>query len=331
MKQTIKLSLLALIMAPLFFITSCEENLQTSCDDFSISIDYEINDSTSVTLTAVPEGGEPEITYLWNNGDISQSIVVTEFDTYSVIATDGNGCTASIDFTVTPDTTNTPCAGFNATITEDVGSNSSYLNAEANGGTGPYTYEWSTNEVGQFIEVDIPGDYTVTITDAEGCVSTSTYTYVQGGGLCDYEVSIQLVSNPASGDTSLYVVIDSAGVGPFTYEWNTGDDTESIIVTQFGIYTVTVTDANGCVFTLTYLYEGSVGCNNFDVNIAVYPDSTSTLVSLSADATGGEFPYTYMWSNGELTPVIAVEENTGSYTVTVTDASGCEEEDTVQI
>ena len=320
-----------MLIAQLFFITSCEQNAQSSCIDFAVSIDHEIIDSSAAILTAVTAGGVPDYTFTWNTGATTPSITVTEFDTYSVTVTDGNTCTASIDFVIDADSLNNICDGFYATIAEDVGSNSSYLTAMANGGTGPYTYEWSTNETAETIEVNVPANYTVLITDANGCTSSWTMTYVQGGGLCDYPVYIELVVDPVTADTSLYVVIDSSATGPFTYEWSNGATTESTIIIGLGTYWVTVTDANGCVHTVTYEHLMNGPCSNYDVYIASFPDSNSVYVALSADVIGGSSPFVYNWSNGENIPVISVEENTGSYTVTVTDANGCIDEDTIQI
>ncbi len=328
MKQILKTALIAFIMAPVIFFTSCEDNLETSCDDFLISIDFAINDTTSVSLTAITEGGTPDFTYAWNTGETTETITVTEFATYSVVVTDANDCVASIDFSVEADSTTTvDCDSLWTYITEDAGSSTSELTANTSGGSGVYSYLWSTGETTESITVTNTGTYGVAVTDDEGCIVNAVYNYVQGE-ICNYDVSIELNIDPITSDTTFTVVIDTFDMnGSYSYQWFNGETTASIGSSGYGVYTVTVVDGNGCIFVVSYNFEGGNLCDGFDVNILSFPDSTSTQITLATDIIAE----TYMWSTGELSSVIEVEQGSGEYSVTVTDENDCVAEDTIEI
>jgi len=123
----------------------------------------------------------------------------------------------------------------------------------------------------------------------------------------------------------------TGGNTPYSYAWSNGGSTASITGLAAGAYSVTVTDAAGCG-TLNYSFTISeptalVASIGSTANVSCNGDNTG---SASASATGGIGPYTYAWSNGATTA-----SNTGlmagTYTVTVTDASGCTDTEIVTI
>ena len=93
---------------------------------------------------------------------------------------------------------------------------------------------------------------------------------------------------------------------------------------------MTVTDFNNCVFTIVYVVDTSP-CNGFETNIVAVQDSSSNNVDLYSEVVGGTMPFTYQWSTGEISNFIIVEEGTGPFSVSVTDANGCLAEDQIQI
>ena len=113
----------------------------------------------------------------------------------------------------------------------------------------------------------------------------------------------------------------SGGTSPYTYSWSNGATTEDLTGLAAGIYTVTITDANGCTTNLPV----TVGTDMS--TITVIPVVTNTICTASLGAinitvSGGTSPYTYLWSNGATTEDISGLKS-GTYTVTITDANGC--------
>ncbi len=259
----------------------------------------------SVTLTA-PAG----YSYLWNNGEDDQSIVVTNSGPYRVTITDANGCTATSADTVV--TVNTPPATPTVTASGALSfcqGGSVTLSAPAG-----YSYLWNNGEDDQSIVVTNSGPYRVTITDANGCTATSPDTVVT------VNTPPATPTVTASGALSFCQggsVTLSAPAG-YSYLWNNGEDDQSIVVTTSGVYRVTVTDANGCTSTSA---DTTVTVNPLPAApvvsgpTSICPNSSITLTAPAGYAS-------YVWNNGTNGPTLNVTQ-AGNYYITVTNASGC--------
>jgi hypothetical protein len=161
--------------------------------------------------------------------------------------------------------------------------------------------------VQQTIHPIASGSYTVTIGDGTGCLETVTSPLITvNSGIATITGDTTL----CAGDTS---VLD-AGAGQ-TWLWSSGDTTRTISVNTADTYSVTVTNANGCD---TY---GSV---NTHVNPLPVPTITGGTVVCSGSSLtlSTASASSYLWSTGASTQSISVN-NSGTYTVTVTDANGC--------
>ncbi|MEP7163057.1 MAG: GEVED domain-containing protein [Ferruginibacter sp.] len=188
----------------------------------------------SVTLTA-PAGGT---NYLWSNNATTQSITVTASGNYSVTVTNANNCTATSAVTVvtvnplpaTPTisagSATTFCAGGSVTLTSSSATNN----------------HWSTGATTQSIVVNASGDYTVTVTNANNCSSTSLQTSVKVNSL----PATPTIS--ASGPTTFCLggSVTLTSSSATNNLWSNGATTQSITVSASGSYTVTVTNANNC-------------------------------------------------------------------------------------
>jgi uncharacterized repeat protein (TIGR01451 family) len=255
-------------------------------------------DGGSVTLNA-PAGMS---NYAWSNGANTASIVVNDSNTYSVTVTDANGCTAT-----SAAVTTTELAPATVTI---AGPNTSCGSATLDAGTGWVSYLWNTSATTQTITVTTSGTYTVTVTDANGCQVSDTHV------INVTPAPPVTITGPATTCATDPVTLD-AGSGYATYSWNTGATTQSITASTSGTYTVTVTDANGCVGT---------GSHVLTVNPT--PNATITASGPTTFCDGGSVTLTappaatYAWSNGEQTQSITVTAG-GTFTVTVTDGNGC--------
>lgn len=248
--------------------------------------------------------------YNWSTGATSASINVSTPGTYSVSVVDANGCPGAdtIVIGVNP----LPVVSLPADTTVCPGEIAAF-----DPGSGYIGYNWSTGSTNQSISVSAPAVYTVTVTDANGCQNTASrnlFNFVPpspniGGGsaLCS---SSNLTLN--------------AGAGYVSYDWNTGATTPSISVSFPGVYSVTVTDANGC--TGTDLVNVTL---NAPPTVSIGNDTTicsGTTLNLDAGNPGAS----YIWNTFATTQSISIGTG-GTYTVTVTDANGCTGVDQIQI
>src|SRR6185436_17460578 len=114
------------------------------------------------------------------------------------------------------------------------------------GGTTPYTYNWSNGSVSQDLTNVPAGNYSVIVTDANGCtISTSGVTITQpAAALASTNSHVNvLCRNNTTGSINITV---TGGTAPYSYDWSNGANTEDISNISAGSYTVTITDNNGC-------------------------------------------------------------------------------------
>jgi hypothetical protein len=118
------------------------------------------------------------------------------------------------------------------------------LSAIGSGGTLPYVYQWSTGQTSQTIFPNAPGDYCVTLTDANGCTSSDCYWYGD-----TISCSVFITVNQLPGSNGYELTAEPQGTAPYTYFWDNGATTQTITVSDPGLYCVTMADAAGCAAT----------------------------------------------------------------------------------
>ncbi|MFC2176162.1 gliding motility-associated C-terminal domain-containing protein [Bacteroidota bacterium] len=299
-----------------YSVTNVDEN---GCQQVSNVITVIVNPTPAPTISAngpltFCDGDDVVLTltgalnYLWNTGDVSQSITATQAGSYWASVTNIKGCSGVSD-TVDVDVWSLPtpvvstfgepsfCSGDTVFLTS----------------TPAESYLWSSGDTTQNIFALVSGSYSVTVTDTNGCQGTSPSAVV------DITDSPKPTTTPSGqidvcdGDT---ITITSASAA--SYLWNTGETTQSIKVTTGGIYNVYATDANGCSGTSA---DATVDYNpNPDPTIV--PDGptefcTGGTVNLSTQTFDG-----YNWSTGASGQTISVSKS-GDYTVTVENEFGC--------
>ncbi len=277
------------------------------------------NGSINLTVT----GGTTPYTYNWSNGATTQDITGLYAGTYGVSVTDANGCTASATGTVSQ-----PAGALATSISASqnvlcFGGTNGSVTLSATGGTSPYTYAWSNGAITQNLSNLSAGNYSVTVTDANGCLSQSSVVISQPSGALNATVSASqnvLCHNQATGSIDVTV---TGGTAPFTYVWSNGATTQDLSNIGAGTYSVTVTDANECLYNLSGVVisqpTAALALSNSITAVNCYAGSTG---AINLTVTGGTTPYTYNWSNGATTEDIS-NVTAGAYSVTVTDANGC--------
>jgi hypothetical protein len=197
-------------------------------------------------VCVVPGGGTPPYTYMWlpNIGNTA-SICGLAASNYSVIVFDANACPTNISVSITqpPQLTANTSTLVNVSC---FNGNNGTARVTAGGGIAPYTYLWSPSGGNGAIASNLTaGNYTVTVTDANGCTRTST-TIVTQPTLLTESINVTNASCSACSDGSA-AVIANGGVAPYTYLWTpVGGNGATASNLPPGNYTCCVTDAHGC-------------------------------------------------------------------------------------
>ncbi len=273
-------------------------------------------------ITIAVNGGQSPYTYIWSNGDNTSQITDLQAGVYSVTVTDANGCSVVDSAQVMPFVDMQAAFSINNETCEG---NDGVITAIVTGGTPPYSYVWANGDSTNQADSLAPGYYAVTITDHNGC------QFVDSAQVLAYEpivTYLNVTNETCNGNDGKINLVVTGGVQPYSYLWNNGDTLVYVDSLAAGVYTVTVTDANGCtkvdsaeVLTYTPIQITSeitlASCHNNDGAIDIF-------------VAGGNQPYTYSWSNGDTIQDID-SLSTGIYYVTVTDANGCQMLDSINV
>jgi gliding motility-associated-like protein len=285
--------------------------------------------------TAGGSGGTAPYTYSWNTTPVQNTQTATGLapGTYEVIVTDNNGCpdTATVTIIDGPMMTS-------SIIGSDVtcfGGNDGSANLTPNGGTSPYTYNWTPS--GSTAEDPTgltAGTHYVTITSQEGCSVTDSVVI--------NEPTLLVVVVDSTTDVSCNGFIDgdaysstTGGTAPYSFSWNTTpvQNTQDAIGLPFGTYTITVTDANGCIATAIANINEPAPVAATSGSIDAYCGVDQGIVW--ANPTTGTAPFTFTWDSAAV--IIIGNTDTvgglfpGSYGLLVEDANGCKFNDTVTV
>nr|MBP7438328.1 hypothetical protein [Bacteroidia bacterium] len=192
-------------------------------------------------------------------------------------------------------------------------------------GESPFTYAWSNGQTSQTAINLAAGTYTVTITDNGNCTATTSFTVGEPDAL---DATASTTTANCSSNTGGASVTVTGGTQPYSYLWSNGASGSSISNVAGGSYSVTITDANSCTFTLPVTIPTT---SIPDVNAGLDQTLTCSNASITLTATSSAPGATFAWTggpNGASKTVTAA----GTYTVTATDpASGCTASDEVNI
>lgn len=280
----------------------------------------------NASLSTVVNGGTPAYTFTWSTGSNASAISNQCTGNYSVSVSDAQGClvTASVNITSPPDMT----VSITPTNPNCDGQCTGVATATVTGGTPNYTYNWSNGALGSIANSLCAGIYTLTVHDFFGCVKTQNVAITTPPALTLTPVNGTVTCAGACNGT--VSVIPSGGTAGYFYSWNSlpVQNTQTATGLCVGNYIASVTDSKGCVsFTTATVVQPPV----LSATITNVVSSCNVCIgSATANGVGGTMPYTFLWSNGQTTPV-ATNLCIGNHTVTVTDANGCVATTTVNI
>jgi len=283
------------------------------------------------TASVTAGGGTSPYTYSWNTGATTSSISSLSAGTYSVTVTDHNGCTGTATGLVVSQPASALSASGSTTNVSCFGGNNGTASVTASGGTSGYTYLWSNGATTSSISGLTSGIYSVTVTDENGCTTTSSNTVTQPATGVSASASTTANATCTGCTNGSVSVSASGGTSPYTYLWSNGATTSNVSGLGAGTYSVTVTDHNGC--TATSSTTVTQPSNPLVASITSESDVTcngGNNGSASVTASGGTPGYTYLWSDGETASSVS-DLTAGGYTVTVTDAASNQTTATVTI
>jgi gliding motility-associated-like protein len=286
------------------------------------------------TATVTATGGVGTVKYKWSDptGQTSQTAKNLAAGTYTVTVTDANNCTT----TVTVALTEPQAVQLSANVSDAscFGKTDGKITTSIQGGTSPYSWTWNTGANSANLANQPSGDYTVTMTDANGCSTTLTKTIGQTPEIVSTATPVPVrcfgnatgaLSLNLSGGTPGYTV---AWTGPTGYS-GTGASINGLFA---GNYTAIITDAKGCIQTQTAQIDQPASALAL-----VLPAVSDTICFQATDgaatvnASGGTGPYNYLWSMAGQTGASITNLLSAPYTVTVTDAQGCSQSTTTFI
>lgn len=251
----------------------------------------------------------------------------TQPGTYTVVAVDAvAGCSTTMTGTVTVSTYPQPDLNASVTDISCFGQTDGSITVSVTSGSPPYVYDWSHDSGNHTSTASglTNGDYTITVTDNNGCTDTYTATLVQPGALT---VTCSPGSVSCYGDADgTATATPSGGTAPFLYNWSNGGNSAIVTGLAVGSYTVTVTDSHNCTATGTTIVSqpSPIIISDSLVHITCYGLSDGYI---GLTLTGGNEPFTYQWSNGNSLAYLHPAQ-AGTYFVTITDNNGCAVSDT---
>jgi gliding motility-associated-like protein len=280
------------------------------------------------SIDLIPNGGTPSYTYAWSNGQITQNIASLQGGVFTVTVTDTRGCTATHTSTIVE-----PDAIFYNVFTTNVSckdAKDGFLDITAYGGTLPYSFQWSQGNLTEDVGSLNGGNYQVTITDKNSCTVSGFFTVREPDSL---HVSLTKIDATCQGaNTGSVTAIATGGTRQYDYLWNNFNKDSSQSAIPGGVYTVVVTDSNGCKVNAAITVNGqpSTMSSTKSVSSPTCADADNGFASIAI--TGGALPYTFNWNTTPAqTGNMATNLAGGSYIVTTTDAVGCNRVDTLMV
>ncbi|ABQ07059.1 PKD domain containing protein [Flavobacterium johnsoniae UW101] len=278
------------------------------------------NGGANGTATVTVTGGTPGYTYSWApSGGTNATATGLSAGTYTVTVTDANACQTTQSFTITQPAALVASVGSQNNVSCNGGTNGSATVA-VTGGTGARTYSWSpTGGTAATASGLAVGTYTVTVTDANNCQATQSFTITQPAALTATQSQTDVLCN--GGATGTATVIPIGGTPNYTYSWApSGGTVATATGLTVGVYTCTITDANGCSVTksFTIMQPSALIATQSQINA-----TCSTGGQAAVNASGGTPSYSYLWSPSGATTSVVTGLSAGNHSVVITDANGC--------
>lgn len=312
-------------------------NCTIETDDIFIGEDSEIDlNLTEILMASCSGKGDGKISvqglnglspysYNWITLDIINDGIIENITAgiYKVIATDANGCNSdTIEIEVVAQGEIEGDISFQLDV-RCHGGNNGILKVDAISGTSPYSFDWNTGDTTSMIE-DLTADlYSCTVTDKVGCQAVVFGEISEPDSMVSIIVSQENIDcfGENTGSINTDVI---GGFPPYTFAWNTGEQSDDIFDLTKGKYQLTITDANACIVTSDTVTLTEPEELHVSVDSALAAECILSHDGyLSVEVKGGDENYNYFWSTNTQDTFALEGIPAGVYSVTVTDQNNC--------
>ncbi|MEZ4720711.1 MAG: T9SS type A sorting domain-containing protein [Flavobacteriales bacterium] len=330
------------LIAGTYTVTATDDNNCIAIEEFEIiepasALNAAVTSTTNVdcfgtsggAIDITTTGGTTTYAFLWSNAATSEDLTAISGGTYTLTVTDANGCTTTASASITE-----PSSALNAAVTSTTnvdcfGNSNGAIDITTTGGTTTYSFLWSNAATSEDLTTISAGNYTLTVTDANGCTTTASASITQPSSALNAVVTSTTNVDCFGNSNGAVDITTTGGTTTYSFLWNNSATSEDLTAISGGTYTLTVTDANGCTATASSVVNEPTQI----VGTAASTPSTvceGDPISLSCSFSGGGGSYGYSWTsnNGFVSSIQNPSDNpnvagTNTYTVTVTDANGC--------
>ena len=267
------------------------------------------------------QGFAPFTFYIDSLQQVSDGVFVNKVPagTHSAVFVDGTGCADTLSFSLgQPDSIK-----INPTVdsVKCFGNMDGKITLNPSGGTSPYTYAINNGTFGNanvFTGL-LSKAYKLSVRDANNCTQSDSIGVKSPKALATQLATINV---HCFGDSSGKItVVSTGGILPYNYIWSNGGNSASISNLKAQKYVLTLTDANGCIKqdSATLSQNAQIVLSALQDSVKCFGGSTGTA---RVSASGGQPPFNYRWANNALDSFIN-NVSVGTYSVSVTDGSGC--------
>jgi gliding motility-associated-like protein len=271
-------------------------------------------------------GGDPPYIYVWSDGQTTEDATGLPPGAYDVTISDVFNCTVNEVYFINEPTLLT--SNINMVIDADCnGSDDGSIDLSTAGGTPPYSYLWSNANTTEDLLDVIAGNYSVTITDDNGCTTTNSAVIDEPLALSASILGTDVLcwsENTGSADLTI-----SGGTVPYAFFWTNFAVTEDVNGLSAGSYAVMVMDDNNCILIDSVeIFEPTELTTQIAFNEPLCNAGSDGNIDLIV--SGGTLAYGFSWSNSATTEDLA-GIGAANYIVTVTDGNGCIEMDSANL
>ncbi|WP_460640215.1 beta strand repeat-containing protein, partial [Larkinella harenae] len=306
------------IIAGVYSVTATDQN---GCKDVELitipstpgSLTATISSTASTcnqangTATVIVSGGSPNYSYRWNSGGTSNPINGLVAGVYSVTITDASQCSVTASVRVNDATG--PQFTINKTNINCQGGANGSASVNITNAIGSVTYLWSNGAVGNSISGLTAGTYSVTVTDGNGCKSGDIVTITQPTAIVAELSASTIACGGSTGSITITNVRGGTGPGTYSYRWNNGSTNANLMGVAAGVYSLTITDGNGCIATGTATLVLPTDCPTCQ------PPMLTVSTPICSTVTGGLYTVSFVSST---TAVSVVGGTINGTTVTAT-------------
>lgn len=275
-------------------------------------------------IDAAFSGGTPPYQFLWSDGSEDENLTDVPAGDYSLTVTDANNCEYVFNNLISEPNEHLLA---NTTITDVrcYGDLTGAISVQASGGTPPYHYLWSNDSTQSELNNLPSGTYTVTVTDANDCLSYSGGVIKQPDAVLEIIAEVYPVScyGYSNGKISLEIL---GGTLPYSYIWDDhtyvmSSDQQVLSGLKTGVYNISIVDANNCTNSYSYYIETPEPAE-IEISSSIVSCYNGEDGTINVEVNGGTPPYQFIWNNGytgsEIDGISA-----GNYNLTVTDSNNC--------